>query len=329
MAGYRPPFEATNSSGHIASSALERARFSQLRQTDRIQGEADRQQVEPVRGAVPSVADSLNDAEAELDVLIQGEIIPRLMLVHQQIAAAAPAKSAIRSKTIVGEDVANLTHLVIASDAGAAWGYIESVQARGVAVEAILLDLMTPVARRLGEMWETDTADFVDVTIGLTRLQGMLRRLSPPFGSAEGDAVKVATGRDGCVRRIVLLPAPGEQHSFGLLMVEKFFRSAGWDVWSGLPDDPVAIRKILKTQSFSAIGYSLSSHKFVDRLSLSIEWARRVSKNKHVAVLVGGRAFALDPSLVKRVGADMCGTDALDAVSKVESHLNEVDKLQA
>lgn len=73
----------------------------------------------------------------------------------------------------------------------------------------------------------------------------------------------------------------------------------------------------------------MSSHKFVDRLSLSIEWARRVSKNKHVAVLVGGRAFALDPSLVKRVGADMCGTDALDAVSKVESHLNEVDKLQA
>lgn len=327
MAGFRPPFEATNSSGHIATSALDRAGFARRDQCNRIQAEADRLRAECARTAV-----QLPDADAtdaELDVLIQGEIIPRLMLVHQQNATTGPAKYTIVSKTIVGEDIAHLTHLAIGPDAAAAWTYIQGVQARGVPVEAILLDLLTPAARRLGEMWELDTADFVDVTIGLTRLQGALRRLSPPFAGSGHDAARIATGRNGAVRRILLLPAPGEQHSFGLLMVEQFFRNAGWDVWSGLPDDPVVIRKTLKSQFFSAIGYSLSGHTFVDRLSLSIQWARRVSMNKNIAVLVGGRAFSLDPSLVERVGADVCGTDAQDAVHKAEARLDAFDRMQA
>ena len=51
----------------------------------------------------------------------------------------------------------------------------------GIPLEALLLDLFAPVARRLGTMWEADQIDFVDVTIGTSRLQQILHHFTLPM----------------------------------------------------------------------------------------------------------------------------------------------------
>ena len=66
-------------------------------------------------------------------------------------------------------------------------------------------------------MWEDDRVSFADVTVALCRLHDVMRNLSssqPP-----------ATDTLPQGRRALLVPMPGEQHTFGLVMVADFLPS--------------------------------------------------------------------------------------------------------
>ena len=92
--------------------------------------------------------------------------------------------------------------------------YVHGLLDDGIPLEALLLDLFAPAARRLGTMWEADEIDFVDVTIGTSRLQQILHHLHP----AAGKQMPVSPAGGCC-----FVPAPSEQHTFGLLMVSRIF----------------------------------------------------------------------------------------------------------
>ncbi|RZJ18331.1 MAG: cobalamin-binding protein, partial [Haliea sp.] len=109
------------------------------------------------------------------------------------------------------QDVERFARLVLARDDDVAQACVDAMRDRGVPIESIYLDLLAPVARHLGELWEQDLCDFTDVTLGLGRLQQVLRELSPAFGQS------IDHPTNG--RRVLLLPSPGEQHTFGLVMV--------------------------------------------------------------------------------------------------------------
>jgi hypothetical protein len=106
---------------------------------------------------------------------------------------------------------------------------VHRLLAGGVTHEDLLLKLLAPAARRLGKMWDDDSCDFADVTIGLMKLHRVLERVN-----AEGPS---GMGAGGNSPRVLLAPAPGEQHVFGIVMVGEFFsRSA---TVSGRPDSRV------------------------------------------------------------------------------------------
>ena len=173
--------------------------------------------------AEPFVAGDPEDrAEAErlgrLISTLEGEIIPRLMLAHREPGSLPAAASGPR-RPVTGEDVDELTRLVLAQDCAAAMDWCRDRVNDGVSVASVYLELLAPVARRLGEMWVNDECGFTDVTIGLCRLHQVLRDLGPSFRDTRRGAVQG--------RRALLLPAPGEQHMFGAVMVAEFFRRTG------------------------------------------------------------------------------------------------------
>ena len=303
MAGFRPPFDTGTPPIQAPSSG---APFNITRSC------------EPPRQRARSAPGSRE--EETLGALIEGEIIPRLMLLH--VTGSAGNSPSDGSQHVRPDDVTRLTRLALVNDFAGAIALVDEVRGRGVPVATLLSALLTPVARRMGRMWEADTASFVEVTVGMTCLQGVLRRLRPSsvrrLAQSEVGCRPEASG-GAAAPSILLLPAPGEQHSFGLLLVEDSFCAAGWEVWGGLPDDTKEVRKALKAKAFSAIGYSLGSHVHADRLALTITWARQVSRNPGVTVLVGGAAVAADPDLATRVGADAWAGDAREAVTRAEA----------
>ncbi|MGG5819203.1 cobalamin B12-binding domain-containing protein [Falsiroseomonas sp. HW251] len=242
---------------------------------------------------------------------LESEVIPRLVLARQN--AAAPSYRDDRAIAPTAEDVRTLAEPVLRGDLQAAMAGVAALRARNLPLERIYLEVLAPVARLLGTMWQEDRCDFTAVTVGLCCLQQLLLENSGSFGPRPGR-------RDGH-RRILLAPVPGEQHSFGLVMVGEFFRRQGWDVCSGTGASARELVATTRKQWFSMIGLSMSCESRLQPLASLIHEIRRASRNPQIGVLVGGGLFMEQPELATLVGADATATDGQQAVLKAETLL--------
>jgi methanogenic corrinoid protein MtbC1 len=232
---------------------------------------------------------------------IEKDVVPRL--VGRGLPDSAPRPTA--------EEVERMAALAIADDLAEAIAFAETVAARGVPVPALLLHLLSPAAARLGLWWTEDRCSFVDVTLGLMHLQQVLQALSPvllPDLAAPADA-----------RRILLLPAPGEQHVFGLSVVAEFFRRGGWDMATEQPEDVPEAAGLVRREWFTVVGVSVGTTDRAAELAALIAALRRASCNPDIAVLVGGAAFRARPALAREVGADGMAGDGEQAVRQAEA----------
>lgn len=236
---------------------------------------------------------------------IERDIIPRLVRAH---APALPAVAAVNGPSRA--DVLSFTQHVLARDELAIQNQIRGLRERGVSVEALFVDLLTPAARHLGELWDDDRCHFADVTVGLGRLQQIMRSL----GAAFGGEVEVPVGG----RRALLMPAPGEQHTFGLSMVAEFFVRAGWEVVGLLDPQATGYEDKVQTEWFDLVGISAGSTTRLSSVLSCVSTVRRLSHNRAVAVMVGGPLFMVHPELAERVGADGVATDGQQAPSLAE-----------
>ncbi|MFN7175689.1 MAG: B12-binding domain-containing protein, partial [Thermaurantiacus sp.] len=252
--------------------------------------------------------------------VVEGQIIPRLLIAHcgSALDGAFPA-SAIASRhrelAALGleppgfhaQDIDRMAHDAIRHDAARLLEQVGGYLALGSTVESLLTDLLAPVARRLGEWWEEDVCDFVDVTMGLWRLQEVTRELvSHVPGAAAGPAIG---------RSAVFAVPPGETHVFGAVILEACFRRAGWVTIRGCDTDGDWARALVAEASVDLVGLSASTDAGLAALPACIAAIRRCSRNRHVKIMVGGAPFVAQPDLAERVGADATAADARVAVS--------------
>jgi len=241
---------------------------------------------------------------------IEEEIIPRLMLAHRATASPLLRPSG-NHYAISSDDVKHFAKLVLSHEEDAAFATIRSLNALDVPIDKIYLDLLAPTARYLGELWDEDLCNFTDVTVGLGRLQRVLRELSPALGRS------VEHPPQG--RRVLLLPSPGEQHTFGLVMVAEFFRRGGWDVTGGAWVAGVDAASLVSAEWFDVIGFSLGAELHLQALADCIDAVRHATCNRDLKILVGGPLFGVHPEFVGRVGADGMTIDGREAPSLAEN----------
>jgi methanogenic corrinoid protein MtbC1 len=238
---------------------------------------------------------------AQLARAIETDVIPRLVQAHRPAAANSVRTAPAMNDADIDAFVRAVTHDSSQSVDRALTQYRE----RGMSVETIYLDLLAPTARRLGEMWEEDACDFSTVTVALGRLQGLLRDLSPAFGT---EVEHPAQGR-----RAMFVQPRDEQHSFGLSMVAEFFRRDGWDVIGGIGGavaDPAAS---VRNEWVDILGFSVGSDGRLPWLCKSIAAVREASSNPNLRILVGGPLFVARPELAEECGADGTARTAKDA----------------
>lgn len=103
--------------------------------------------------------------------------------------------------------------VVIGSDLEAAAAYVLVLRGRGLTMETLFIELLEPTACHLGEMWDRDDCDFIDVTLGVARLQKLLAIFNESHNLPKLEAR----------RHVLMALAPSEQHRFGLTMVQRFY----------------------------------------------------------------------------------------------------------
>lgn len=245
----------------------------------------------------------------DLASIVESEIIPRLMLAHR-----ADPRSRRPGILPNSEQIAEFAALVLSPDREDIEARIVVLVDEGLGLDSLLLDLLAPTARHLGVLWEDDLCDFAELTIAMGRLQRIMHDLTARFHAEPAP--------DPQGRSILLMACPGETHSFGLSLIERFFRDAGWDVTSAARDPGIDPVFLARTGWFDVIGLSLGSETLLPTLTRAVAALRQASRNQSVRVMVGGPIFTDNPDYVGLVGADATAGDARCAITIAESLLD-------
>jgi methanogenic corrinoid protein MtbC1 len=211
--------------------------------------------------------------------------------------------SGFRQHGVPAEMVETFSHLLFSPDDSDAWAMVEQLLADGISAETLMLSLLAPSARLMGDLWCSDRVGFVEVTVGLSRLQQYLRR----FGSGVGAPLEKG--------RALLAPVPGEQHTFGLRVVEEFLLRDGWQVNTCIAPSEAAIGALVAADAYDFVGFSISGERLLPALRSAIRKVRSASRNHGIRVMAGGALFA-GPLSASACDADATVTDAGQAVAQ-------------
>ncbi len=242
--------------------------------------------------------------------VVEGELIPNLAQLYDadglKIEAEPEAEvSAPLSRTdvlylvdcLLGNETVNPSDVV--------WRHLSA----GCNVEEVYLKLLAPAAKELGDLWLADKCSFYDVTLGASQLQFIMRECASALSPTQdgGDPLNVVLGG-----------APGEQHLFGISMIEEFFRNRGWNTTSLIGCEDTTVIDVVAHQHMDVIALSCSCSGLVEPLADEINKIKKHSQNKDIIVMVGGYVFQQDSKLVEQVGADHTANDAWRSVKLLD-----------
>jgi methanogenic corrinoid protein MtbC1 len=260
---------------------------------------------------VPDSAVTYETTRAKLADIISGDVIPRLLALHHDghvLVRPAQAFSARDAADLVDE----FSAIVVADGPLEATDYFENLRERGASLEVLFEHLIGPTARRLGQLWEEDVYDFVDVARGIGRLQQIIRHYGCAFGPERE--------RTGGAKSLLLAALPGERHTLGLSLIREFFCREGWNVDYAVPKTMGDLVALVKSEPFDGLGLSASVVADPVELAADIRRIRSQSRRKPLTILVGGRAFAQRPCFADEIGADgaaLTGEQAVELMSKL------------
>ncbi|GLR47758.1 cobalamin B12-binding domain-containing protein [Sphingomonas astaxanthinifaciens] len=241
--------------------------------------------------------------KAHVEHVIESEVIPRLLVSHDILPHSMPTGSG----AVDPIEVAAFAPLAVTLEAHELLAEVEAFARRGLSVERIFIELLAPAARWLGDEWTEDRIDFLDVTMGLWRLQEVLRELAARYPSC---------GLGPCSPRSALFaPVPGDQHSFGAAMIDECFSRAGWDTELLLSPTRTSLLEEISTRHFDVVGLTVSNDCHIGPLSSLVTAVRNVSRNPNICIMLGGRVLTADPGLAERAGADATAATAIDALA--------------
>jgi MerR family transcriptional regulator, light-induced transcriptional regulator len=255
-------------------------------------------------------------ADHNLSLLLENLVIPKLIADRDKrnnwlhMPGLSQAGGLKRQSAITAADVEEFTQLSINGEAHALLDFVDQCLETGSSVETVYVELLAPAARRLGEYWEEDSEDFVGVTMGLWRIQEILRELTlriPP------------KSRPGHGQRSALFSMmPGEQHSFGTLMVAECFQRAGWDTDVLIEPTQSELTGKFAKRHYDLIGLTVSRDCSTAMLGSMVKTIKAVSSNPHIRIMLGGRVINEQPELVDECGADATAIDATSAVAHAD-----------
>jgi MerR family transcriptional regulator, light-induced transcriptional regulator len=184
--------------------------------------------------------------------------------------------------------------------------------------DADLVDTYFPeVARYLGCAWVDDTAPFTDVSIGVARMQGMLRDLGKGWSSN-------ALAEQSSATVLVVLPE-GEQHSFGAMLLTGQLRRQGISVRLEVGTSREELRRLAHDRIFDCAMVSVACEEGIARCK-EVVAALRQGSGGRLWIAVGGSLPERSADLHARTGADVVTSDPLQALQGAfsrQARLNE------
>lgn len=205
-----------------------------------------------------------------------------------------------------GHSVEALAQSVLSVDPDDRHKLIATLIKHGVTVEDLSSDYAPDAARHLGALWEQSEISFVDVTIGVARLQETIRILSSRRVRTEGTSDRP---------RVFLIVPTEEDHVYSGLTASLAFEKLGCDTTLAIGHSQAElIDRCIRTRH-DMIGLSVSSRRNV-RVARSLIQALRKAIKVNIPVAIGGGLVnASDLDLCALTGANCATSDPRAALS--------------
>ena len=244
-----------------------------------------------------------------IPVAIQEEIIPRLLMAHRRKTSSinrAKFEKAHKAPAISSRNIEELSKMLLSGELSVSKSYLKILIEEGVGVEQIYLDLLQPIARRLGVCWENDSLDFATITLAVWNINQLMYYLSPEFFQNTLDQGKSKGS-------IFLFPSVGSQHTLGLFMLAEFFRKSGWEVFADPALSEQDIFNTIGEKDFHVVGISIGSYDQKKSTKKLISDIRRLY-GPALKIIIGGPLAFCENNLFREVNADGQAADAREAV---------------
>jgi hypothetical protein len=261
---------------------------------------------------VSVVPKTTHEAKAILHTLVLESVVSELA-AKLTPTLLAPRLSAVDLR------VRELAGRLIASDQPAALALIKDACARECLILPCFTTLLEPTARHLGDLFRDDLCSEFDVTLGLCQLQIAVRVLSAGVPPVYRD--------DYSAPLVLVVPEPGELHSFSGFLNSESLWNAGWAPRIEYPRNDQALEDLVSATWFDVLDLSLSAAlsrtHWLPRMTRTIALVRRASRNPDLSIVVSGRVFAEQADAHSLVGADAGVTGALQVKQTIVRSLND------
>lgn len=201
--------------------------------------------------------------------------------------------------------LAHLEAAVFDADRGRRIAVVDAMHAAGLSDVDIVDRYIPETARRLGEKWHTDEMSFADVTIGVARLQAMVREIAVEWErSVESDPTAP------CVLVVV---RETEHHMLGASVLSSQFRRLGVAVRVVLcvSDDDVLAEAQSGEYDMIAISASSRENHFALR---NLVGSLKELAGGDLKIAIGGSILDAHEDLRNIVGADVATRDPAEAL---------------
>ncbi len=211
-----------------------------------------------------------------------------------------------RTLQVRPELIARLEAATVGPSATECLDLIDVFVSEGVPREDIADFYIPEVARTLGAAWCEDTRGFAEVTIGSSRLQGMLRALGPEWRADD------AHSANSDASTLVLL-APEVYHTLGAMVLAGQLRRTGLTVRLVLGAAEHDLETAMEQTDFDVVMVSASIGESLEGLRRLISLVRATARNAP-PVLIGGTILEQDVDVGKITGADFATSDLSEAL---------------
>ena len=221
-------------------------------------------------------------------------------------ALGATASKRVAAPSLLSERLLHdLAEAVRDGDGSGRAEVVREMLASGLRREDIADFYIPEVARRLGAAWCDDRASFADVSIGVARLQGLVRMIGPDwFSDAHLDPDAP------CILAVVFA---GESHTLGATLLGAQLGRLGMSVKIVMDRNEARVLDVVARGKFDAVFLSVSQELQLAAVKVLVKKIRAVAV-KATPVVLGGSVVTRVTDAKTQTGADHATTDAREAL---------------
>ena len=174
---------------------------------------------------------------------------------------------------------------------------------------AALADIYIPeAARRMGDAWQDDQMSWLDVSIGVGRMQSLLREIGTAWAADQAGDTGHGT--------VLLIVPDREQHTLGPMVAMGQLRRFGVSVCLRIAPSSNELRSLMASRQFDGVLISIATKDKLDSVSKTVQFIKSVAAN-HMPIVVGGAVTTKVEDLAACTGADLASNDICAALEAI------------